>query len=134
LYNWYVVAPTTGKKLIAGWHVPTGAEWYTLINYLGGVSVAGGPLKEIGFSHWVSPNYGATNSSGFTALPGGVRGNQSGDFLYQTLYGQWWSVTENTADARFAMAPLIYDNSRDNPIEMDYWYKYNGFSVRLVKD
>jgi len=70
LYNWYAV--NTGKLAPTGWHVPTEAEWNTLIAYLGGESVAGGKLKEAGTSHWSSPNTGATNEVGFSALPGGM--------------------------------------------------------------
>lgn len=55
----------------AGWHLPSKAEWTELTDYLGGGSVAGGKLKEIGTTHWSSPNTGATNETGFTALPGG---------------------------------------------------------------
>ena len=62
-----------------GWHVPTDAEWTTLTGYFGGESVAGGKLKEPGTTHWNSPNTGADNSSGFTALPGGYR-NCNGTF------------------------------------------------------
>jgi len=53
----------------AGWHVPSDAEWKTLEDYLGGISVAGGILKEAGTAHWLTPNTGATNQYGFTALP-----------------------------------------------------------------
>jgi|GEM_PF-4490758 len=72
LYNWYAVetgklAPATG-----GWRVPTDADWTILSDYLGGVSVAGGKMKEAGTANWSSPNTGATNESGFSALPGGV--------------------------------------------------------------
>jgi uncharacterized protein (TIGR02145 family) len=77
LYNWYAV--NTGKLAPTGWHVPTYAEFITLLTYLdssiaGGYSeIAGGFLKEAGLSHWIEPNLGADNSSGFTALGGGAR-------------------------------------------------------------
>lgn len=76
LYNWYAVE--TGNLCAAGWHVPTDAEWTTLTDYLGGASVAGGKLKATGTIEaetglWHDPNTGATNETGFTALPGGGR-------------------------------------------------------------
>ncbi len=67
LYNWYTV--NSGKLCPSGWHVPTDNEWTTLINYLGGASIAGSKLKEAGTVHWVSPNI-ATNVSGFAGSPG----------------------------------------------------------------
>lgn len=67
LYDWY----TACNVCPDGWHLPTKSEWTILFNYLGGIAVAGGKMKEIGLSHWNSPNTGATNESGFTALPGG---------------------------------------------------------------
>ena len=70
LYNWYAV--NTNNLCPTNWHVPSYSEWETLITYLGGASVAGGKLKEVGTTHWTSPNTGATNSSGFTALPNGI--------------------------------------------------------------
>ncbi len=72
LYNWHTV--TSGNLCPAGWHVPKNEEWTVLTAYLGGESVAGGKLKETGTAHW-NPNSDATNESGFTALPGGMRGN-----------------------------------------------------------
>jgi uncharacterized protein (TIGR02145 family) len=69
LYNWYAVY--TDKLCPTGWHVPSNSEWTTLTDHLGGAEVAGGKLKESGSSHWASPNTGATNVTGFTALPGG---------------------------------------------------------------
>ena len=76
LYNWYAVSPTTnGNKNVCptGGHVPTDAEWTVLTDYLGGASVAGGKMKEVGITSWNSPNTDATNTSLFTGLPGGYR-------------------------------------------------------------
>jgi uncharacterized protein (TIGR02145 family) len=83
-YNWYAVI--TGKLCPTGWHIPTDIEWDTLVFFLGGATVAGGKLKEAGTNHWNPPNYGADNSSGFTALPETVR--------TKGLMGVWWSTTE----------------------------------------
>src|SRR5574344_844768 len=83
LYNWTAAmngeaSSTTNPSGIqgvcpAGWHLPSDAEWTELTDYLGGASVAGGKLKETGTTHWNSPNTGATNETGFTALPGCYR-------------------------------------------------------------
>ena len=91
LYNWYVV--NTRKLCPLSWHVPTTEEWTTLTSVLGGESVAGGKLKETGSTHWVSPNAGATNETGFTALPGGYR-SIFGAFEGIGSYCAWWSATE----------------------------------------
>ena len=69
LYNWHAV--NTGKLCPAGWHIPTDAEWTDLETVLGGASIAAGKMKAEGTTHWINPNSGATNESGFTALPGG---------------------------------------------------------------
>ena len=97
LYTWYA-ATDTRNVCPTGWHVPADSEWATLTTYLGGLSVAGGQLKETGTSHWQSPNAGATNTSGFTALPGGSRTND-GTFYSIGGYGYWWSSTEGTGTA-----------------------------------
>jgi len=91
LYNWYAVS--TGKLCPTGWHVPTDAEWTTLTTYLGGESVAGGKLKELGTTHWTTPNTGATNETGFAALPGGYI-YYDGTFDFIGNIGGWWSATE----------------------------------------
>jgi uncharacterized protein (TIGR02145 family) len=82
-----------------GWHLPSDAEWTTRSNVLGGDNISGGKLKEIGTSHWFHPNFGATNSSGFSALPGGYRDSEHLNiFVGLTGYGFWWSTTESTPE------------------------------------
>lgn len=127
LYNWYAVF--TGNLCPTGWHVPTDAEWTTLTSYLGGESVAGGKLKEAGFAHWLSPNTGADNSSGFTALPGGIRA-YFGQYLGLSNDCFWWSSTEY--DATKALSEILYYGS--SGVGMDYAIKTSGFSIRCLKD
>ena len=113
----------------AGWHLPTDAEWKELTDYLGGENVAGGKMKEIGTTHWDSPNTGADNSSGFSALPGGYR-NTYGSFYYLGDDGYWWSATKgisNTAYIRILHAP-------NATVNRYYDYKAFGFSVRCIKN
>jgi uncharacterized protein (TIGR02145 family) len=93
LYNWYTVK--TGKLAPTGWHVATDQDWTTLTTFLGGESVAGGKLKEKGTGKWQSPNTGATNEVGFTALPAGYR-NTDGTFTDMGMSGDWWTSTELT--------------------------------------
>jgi len=128
LYNWYAV--NTDKLCPNGWHVPSDAEWTTLVNYLGGASVAGGALKEAGTSHWSSPNTSATNSSGFSALPGGYRLGSGGSFNNLGHYGYWWSSTEDYEG--YAWGRTLYNNHASvGRISYDESY---GFSVRCLRD
>jgi len=127
LYNWYAV--TDSNIAPEGWHVPSDAEWETLVNYLGGGSVAGGKLKETGTTHWNSPNEGATNESGFAALPGGYR-YVNGYFYYLGDFAHVWSSTEYGSYSAWARK-LYYGGAHVN--RYDY-YKQDGFSVRLVRD
>jgi len=127
LYNWYAV--NTGKLCPTGWHVPSDAEWTTLIDYLGGQNLAGYKLKETGTTHWATPNTGATNETGFTALPGGYRSSSTdnGAFFYIRTNGFWWSSKEfSTSNAwnRFYSDNYFY--------RADYAKQY-GLSVRCVK-
>ena len=94
LYNWHAVNDPRGLAPI-GYHVASDAEWTILTNYLGGEEIAGGMLKEAGTAHWNSPNEGATNSSGFSALPGGYR-DFKGPFYDLRGNSLWWSATEYT--------------------------------------
>ncbi|MCP4709985.1 MAG: hypothetical protein GY869_15280, partial [Planctomycetes bacterium] len=94
LYNWFALVDSRNISP-AGWHVPTYADWQTLVDFLGGSSVAGGKMKEAGSAHWTSPNTGATNASGFCALPGGYRGSiYNGNFYYMGSYAFFWYSTE----------------------------------------
>jgi len=130
LYNWYAV--NTAKLCPVGWHVPTDSEWTTLTDYLEGLSVAGGKLKETGYTHWTTPNTGATNETGFTALPGGYRG-VFGAFSFIGSYGYWWSSTDytefNTGDVWYRH--MNYNNSNAT---RGYYDKAYGFSVRCLKN
>jgi uncharacterized protein (TIGR02145 family) len=127
LYNW-----ETAKNVCpSGWHLPADAEWSTLIDYVGGDSVAGDKLKEAGTTHWEShENIIATNEKGFTALPAGFRQEDHGVFLGVREGGRWWSSTEfNTNDAWFRTMLHIFSN-----VDRSSNTKTYGFSVRCVKD
>ena len=134
LYQWNEAmqySTTEGVKGICpgGWHLPTDAEWTTLTLFLGGDLVAGGKLKEAGYTHWLSPNSGATNSSGFTALPGGFR-DFNGGFGSLTASGTFWASNQNgTAGAWTWGVYSTYEN-----IFRYSYYKTGGFSVRCIMD
>jgi uncharacterized protein (TIGR02145 family) len=127
LYNWYTV--NTNKLCPKGWHVPTDEEWTTLTTYLKGESVAGGKLKETGTTHWQSPNTGATNETGFTALPSGTR-SYNGTYYPIGSLGFWWSSTEKSAPNAFNRL-MGYIGSVVIRVGTN---KHYGFSVRCLKD
>jgi uncharacterized protein (TIGR02145 family) len=125
LYNWYTVS--NQKICPEGWHVPNNDDWELLINYFGGENISGGILKETGTIHWNSPNTGATNESGFTALPGGYR---NGPFSQLKNYGCWWSFSEESSiNAR--VYSINYDNTYINQNSNN---KNSGASVRCIRD
>jgi uncharacterized protein (TIGR02145 family) len=126
IYDWYAV--NTGKLAPAGWHVPTKAELTTLINYLGGEDVAGGKLKENGTLHWNSPNTGATNESGFTALPAGYC---HGRFLHIGNAGFWWSATLDNA---FNQAWRLWMTNDSSKADLNTQHLEVGLSVRCIKN
>jgi uncharacterized protein (TIGR02145 family) len=129
LYNWYTV--NTGKLCPIGWHVPSDWEWSVLGYALGGESVAGGKLKETGTTHWLSPNTGATNETGFTALPGSSR-TYNGFFRDLGYDGWWWSSIQSTLDNQYAkFLSILNSSSKVWPNEEQ---KILGFSVRCIKD
>ncbi len=138
LYNWYAV--NTGNLCPSGWHVPTDNEWKTLEMYLGMTQAQaddmdwrgtdeGGKLKETGTTHWTSPNTGATNASGFTALPGGLR-IEDGGFYHLNNLGCWWSATEYLSIAAWRR---YLANSNDK-IDRNPTLKGFGYSVRCLRD
>jgi uncharacterized protein (TIGR02145 family) len=124
LYNGYTVS--TGKLCPVGWHVPSEAEWLALTNYCG-ETAAGGKLKKR--DNWMSPNTGATNTTGFAALPGGSRGNL-GSFMDAGIRGHWWSSSEN-AKTDFWNRTMSYSNS---DVSGSSDHKQSGLSVRCVKN
>ena len=139
LYNWYAVNDTR-KIAPAGWHTPTDEEWNELEIFLG-ISRAeadtavtrgtdeGGKLKESGTTHWASPNIGATNASGFTALPAGDR-YYDGHFDNLRYYAIFWSSTGYDSDYAWDRH-LYYDTSE---VYRKDFSKRDGFSVRCVRD
>jgi uncharacterized protein (TIGR02145 family) len=129
LYNWFAVADTRSIAPI-GWHVPTDAELTILIDLLGGQVAAGGKLKEAGTAHWSGPNTGATNSSGFTALPGGSRGVSDGAFGNINSICNCWSSTANNATNAFNR----YMGHNYAAAGRSYYDKKFGYSVRCIKD
>jgi uncharacterized protein (TIGR02145 family) len=124
MYNWYTV--NTGKLCPTGWHVPSPAEWDTLITYFGGGAVAGGKMKESLFLHWKSPNIGATNEAGFTAIPGGLRNAYGCEEMGESCY--YWTSQNNTY--------FFITNLGKEAFIWSPWADANclGISVRCIKD
>ena len=140
LYNWDAL--NSGKLAPKGWHIPTKEEWNTLINYIGGESFAGGALKEASTIHWISPNIGATNSYGFSALPGGTKSlpttrpaihySSGYEFVYSKMgeSGLWWSCTSIDSNSAY-LFNLQYNSTTISTIAGK---KGLYFSVRCIKD
>ncbi len=122
IYNFYTVE--TEKLCPAGWHVPSSDDLAILTEYLGGKEVAGGKLKETGTDHWLNPNTGATNSSGFTALPGGYR-PMGGGFWGVGGWGRWW---KNNSGNIFTL------NYAEGTIGGMSCMHNCGMTVRCIKD
>jgi len=127
LYNGYTVA--SGKLCPDGWHVPEIEEWRTLRNFLGDSAKAGGKLKEAGTAHWLSPNKGADNRTGFTSLPAGIRYSE-GTFASVLSYSGIWSATEVANDEGW-YAGLFYAEAT---LTINHRNKKYGLSVRCLKD
>jgi uncharacterized protein (TIGR02145 family) len=140
LYQWDEMMQYTlqqGSQGICpeGWHLPANAEWTVFTDFLGGASIAGGKMKatgtiEAGTGLWYAPNTSATNESGFTALPGGLRDEEGGGFGYKGSYALFWSSTESGNDNAWFWG-LLYDYTI---ISTNEDYEERGFSCRCVKD
>jgi uncharacterized protein (TIGR02145 family) len=128
LYNLYA-ANDSRNIAPAGWHVPTAAEWQTLVDYLGGNASAGGKMKEAGIRHWQSPNTSATNENGFSALPGGQR-RFDGAYVGIGSFCFFWAYAE--IDSTFTWYRLLYYDWAE--ISLYCNSEQSGFSVRCVKD
>ncbi len=127
LYNYYAIE--TEKLAPEGWRVATNNDWQILVTYLGGSDIAGAKLKETGTSHWNTPNTGATNLSGFTALPSGTR-TSAGTFEGSKSAGYWWSHTEYNSYFAYRNA-ILFDGS--SVLNGNLNKKY-GFAVRCIKE
>ena len=133
LYNWYAVE--TGKLCPKGWHVPTDAEWTALTDYLGGLDVAGVKLKSsrtesAAHPRWNSPNTGATDEYGFSALPGGYCYYSNGMFYAVGNTGYWWSSTGSNASSAWNRGMI----SNDGTVYRFSEPKRSGLSVRCLRD
>jgi uncharacterized protein (TIGR02145 family) len=134
LYQWNEAmqySTTEGARGICptGWHLPTDAEWTNLTTFLGGVAVAGGKMKETGYAHWLSPNTGATNSSGFTALPGGGRYSNGNFNGMGTNTAFWASLQLDASNARIYSA-----TATDEDMGQTHSFWQNGVTVRCIRD
>ena len=129
LYNWHVLNDIR-NVCPAGYHVPSILEWEALIDFLGGNTVAGGKLKEAGLAHWIDPNTGATNSSGFTLLPSGWRAHNNGSYENLTYMAYQWSST--SIDALNASIMLVgFDSESCLTSES---HKLTGLPIRCLKE
>jgi uncharacterized protein (TIGR02145 family) len=140
LYNWYAVSDSRGLCPV-GWHVPSEEEWNDLGNYLGGEPVAGGKLKStrtepLPHPRWRAPNGGATNESGFSGFPGGLRVSE-GDFMSIGSAGYWWSSTIKSdyidyPGIEFALGRRM--QYIDGNLDRTRNLKQVGYSVRCIMD
>lgn len=128
LYNFYAVSDWRGLAP-EGWRIPDEADWYYLVTLLGGEDFAGGKLKANDTIYWENPNTGATNETGFTALPGGYRYDE-GRFDNIGYGGFWWSSAKLHSNSSWYRT---LDN-RSTHAFRHYANKSAGFSLRLLRE
>lgn len=127
LYNWYAVVDSR-NICPTGWHIPSDDEWVVLESFLGGENVAGGKMKLNDSTVWRAPNTGATNESGFSAIPGGRQYHSAFYFLHE--YGMYWAVTSE--DDTYSWSRYLTYCSAN--LSRFHYKKYYGLSVRCMKD
>ena len=130
MYNGYALSDSRNVAPY-GWHVASDAEWMEMINAFGGYEVAGHHLRTTGSQYWNSPNEGATNASGFSALPGGYRGTPNGYFGAEGLSCAFWSTTQQSP-SHPTMRFLI--DSGSAYVHRNSYSTASGYSVRCIKD
>jgi len=127
LYNWHAVNDSRGLAP-EGWRIAEDSDWQELIDFLGGHDIAGGALKEKGTAIWKGPNTGASNSSGFAAIPAGFR-SLYGDFRHQGLYGYYWSATQSRSNCAWIRVFGYFDSR----VLRTGGALGSGYSVRCIK-
>ncbi len=127
LYSWQ----TALKACPPGWRLPSDVDWHTLVEYLGGPESAGGKMKEAGVSHWKSPNIGADNRSGFSALPGGYYFD--GKYYNIGKSASFWSSSASGDGKSYVWHRYLF-HSISAVYRYRYCYTKYGFSVRCVQD
>lgn len=135
LYQWdemmqYVQTANAQGICPTGWHIPSSQDWKTLIRYLGGESLAGGKIKYTGSNGWATPNVGADNSSGFTALPGGYFDYMAQRWHNQYSNGYFWSsetITKSTA-----VAMMVSSDRGD--LDLYEEFMPSALSVRCIRN
>ena len=126
LYNWHAALTSCPP----GWHLPSFDEWTVLTDYLGGIDVAGGKIKEVKTTHWITPNEGATNQSGFTALPGGWRYYSYENFYSLGVETFFW-VCNEFDQVNGWLWGFEYNSARR---VRGYNRKSTGYSIRCIRD
>ncbi len=137
LYQWdemmqYITTEGSQGICPTGWHIPSDAEWTELTDYLGGLSIAGGEMKEVGTTHWNSPNTDATNNSGFTALPAGARSYSSEPFVNLGYKNYLWTSSE--LDPMMAWLRWLRNTNGQVYRSASDMNKREGYSVRCIND
>ncbi|MFA5644708.1 MAG: FISUMP domain-containing protein [Patescibacteria group bacterium] len=136
LYNWYAIdSSSNGSKNVcpSGWVIPSTTDWSELFTFAGGTTVAGGKLKATSTTYWDSPNTGATDEFGFTALPGGVKWYTTQAWYSIEQVGQYWASNQYSSSEAYQFA-FRYDSARINYDVTAYINKKAGLAVRCIRD